>query len=528
MQDGAQQSAPEPADAEALDAARPPPVRLRVFSWARRMGDASQGPPTPLEDPLPAVGARSAGASAASPAVTPRRCSCPGNLPPPPASPSPNKGTQNPISGRRGDADGGALRAPGAPPAASGSAHPLSNPASAATSARSPSGSLLDDDTGVPPGFRSCPSPGRSPRLGGHGSHRLSSHALASIGSSAPASPDAPVSPPLKPAAAAGAAGLASFGSLVEYAPSVFGTPEARGAAAASSSIDGRAPRGGAASSGRAVSAICSLDAGAQGPGLGRSGWAPAAGCSLDAGAPGLGLRRSDRAAAAVGAHARTASASDLSGWDMAAWDAPPAANPGSPGKGFGGTGAGAAPASMPPSVFAAEASGAETLASPGTSRAHDHDPGAGSDSHSALTTLESWGSFEVPEAERCGGAGGSGSLERNIKSNAGYRSRLGSGPDPPASSLGPKRCAPGGSAASSSAARDSPESSSQRLDGGMQQPNGVLPRLSTEPKGSHARPGGGSRKGVAAARGGGVEEGRRRLAVWEAAQLSSFAQRPG
>ena len=522
VQDGAQQSAPEPPDAEALDAARPPPVRLRAFSWARRMGDASQGPPTPLEEPLPGLGARSAGASAASPAVTPRRCSCPGNLPPPPASPSPS---QNPVLGARGDADGGVSHAPGAPPAGWGSSHryliPASNPASAATSARSPSGSLLDDDSGVPPGFRSCPSPGRSPRLGGQGSHRLSSHALASYGSSVPASPDPPQSPPLKPAAAARAAGLASFGSLVEYASPMCENPRARGTAAASSLHGDRADRGSAGPSGRAMSGSCSLDAGAQGPGLGRGGRAPAASCSLDAGAPRLGLGLSDRAAAAVGAHARTASASDLSGSVMAAWDAPPDANPGSPGTG-------AASAGMPRSVCAADASDAVTLASPGTGRVCDAEPGAGSDSPSALTTLESWGSFEVPAAEHCGGARGRGSLDRTFKFSEGSRSRLGPGADWPASGPGLERCAPGKSASGSSTARDSPDSSSQRLDGGMQQPNGVPATAFTEPKGSSVRLGSGSGKGASAARGGRAEDGRRRLAAWEAAQLSSFARRPG
>ena len=522
VQDGAQQSAPEPPYAEPLDAARPPPVRLRAFSWARRMGDASQGAATPLEDPLPGLGARSAGASAASPAVTPRRCSCPGNLPPPPASPSPSK---NPVLGERGDADGGASRAPDAPPAGSKHSHPLPNPASAATSARTPSGSLLDDDTVVPPGFRSCPSPGRSPRLGGHGSHRLSSHALARYASSAPASPDPPQSPPLKPAAAARAAGLASFGSLVEYAAPTSGTPRVRGAAAASCSLDESAPRRNAASSGRAMSASCSLDASARGPDLGRSGRAPAAGCSLDAGAPGLGLSPNDRAAAAVGAHARTASASDLSGWVMGAWDAPPAANPDISGKGFGGAGAGAAPESMPPSVFAGEACGAKTLDTLGTGRVCDAKPGSGSDSHGALTTLESWGSFEVPVAEQCGGASGSRGLERGLKPSAGSRSRLGSDPDANCADA-PQHA--GGRAASSAAARNHSISSSQLPVGATEQPNGAPAVVSVQPKGGHARLGGAGARGASAARVKGMEDGRRRLAAWEAAQLTSFAQRPG
>ena len=542
MQDGAQQSAPAPPDAEQLDAARPPPVRLRAFSWARRLGDAAQGSPAPLGVPPPGLGARSAGASAASPAVTPRRCSCPGNLPPPHAGSNPNLDMHNPFPGARGDADGGASHAPGALPA--GFLHPLSNPASAATSARSPSGSLLDDDTGVPPGFRSCPSPGRSPaaspRAAGHGKHRLSSHALASYDSSAPASPSPPTSTPLNPAAGARGAGLASFGSLLEYAPQVSanGAAQARGAAAANCSLDDGALKGGAVLSGRGVGASCSLDAGAQGPGLGRCGGAPAAGCSLNAGAPGIGLGLSDRAAAyahgerqadaepvgsALGAHARTASAPDLDGWDMAAWDAPPAVDPGS--------GAAAAPADMLPSLFAVEASGAKAVDSPGTGRVLEPESGAGSDGHSALTTLESWGSFEVPEAEH--GTSGSGGMERGLGFSRGDGSRQGSVPDACVSRLGPGRCAgaphpAGGSATCSSAAQDGSESLSQRLDGGTQQLSGFQPAACMEPGGGRARLGSGGTKGARSARGRGVEVGQGRLAAWEAAQLSSFARRPG
>ena len=202
----------------------------------------------------------------------------------------------------------------------------------------------------------------------------------------------------------------------------------------------------------------CSLDAGAQGPGLGLYGKTPAASCSLDAGLPGLGLGLDDRPAAACalrgaqadgpafGAHARTASAPDLDVWDMGAWGAPPAADPGSPSKGFGGSGAVSAPAGVPLSMFVSEASGVDTRVNHGTGRVCD--PESGPESYSALTTQESWGSFEVPEAEHGGGASGSGSLDRGLNTGLGSRSRLWSGPGAPASRLGPERCAAGGPAA--------------------------------------------------------------------------------
>lgn len=422
--------------------------------------------------------------------------------------------------------------------------YPLSNPVSAATSARSPAGSLLDEDSLVP-GFRSCPSPSpsfspgfvscRSPSpspspsprprdTAPPGQHAV---ALSSLDSSAPASP----SPDAIPAAA-----LAGFGSLLH------------------GELGGR----GAARCGRPPAATCSLDAGARSSGLGfeASGGRLAASCSLDDPVSGLshsGGCVAPRGAqgngpsgqglglptATLGSHGRTSSAPLMVGWDAGGWDAPP---PPGLGGGNGDGGAAGGNFAVPPSAFCLyegvreEHSGAGGAGSVRTEAAS----AARSGPSSNLSTLLSWGSFAAPDEARGGGSAqpSAGPAERAGASVSG----LGSGSAP----SGPPIPGFGGAGDGSGAA-----------GAALGQPHVGLRRVSAHaicvPPGplsgqaavaAHARsrgamgavgdPGRGALgdrgRGTVRARGQGafgMAESRGRLAAWEAQQLSSFAQQP-
>jgi len=359
---GAADAPPDAPPEAPPEAPRPPPVRLRAFSWARRLRDGVSGAleldapsPEPPASAGPAGGGRAGGAawasagshvsawdSAPSPAVTPRRASFPcGALAPPRPFPGPDPGAAlTPVR-----------RCP------SLAVHPLPEPVSAATSMRSV-GSLLDDDA-LPAFIAPCASQSASPGPG-HPAERAgapSAHALApgSADSSAAASPM--LAPAAGAARAPDAALLASFGSLVD-------------------ALDEDAPAGG--------------------PRAQHGAMPPAASCSLGAGGePGLST-----GAAALGARGRTSSAPLLDGWDAeGSWDAfPPTPAAGEPGSGRAG-----APtcAQLPPSAFAAEAGRAG--GAPGAGNAQNPGRGPSTSASSGLPSLASWASFQAPEAAHGG-----------------------------------------------------------------------------------------------------------------------------
>ena len=306
---GAADAPPDAPPEPPPEAPRPPPVRLRAFSWARRLRDGVSGAleldapsPEPPASAGPAGAGRARGAarhaggaawasagspgrawdSAPSPAVTPRRASFPCGAP---ALPRPFPGP-----------DAGAAQTP-VRRCPSLAAHPLPEPISAATSMRSV-GSLLDDDV-LPASVAPCPSQSASPgpgplaeRAGAPGTHAL-----------APGSADSSAAALPAPAPAAGAARapdaalLASFGSLVD--------------------------------------AFHDEDAPAGGAGARHGAMPPAASCSLGAGSE----LEVSAGAAALGARGRTSSAPLLDGWGAeGGWDAfPPAPAAGEPGGGRAG-----------------------------------------------------------------------------------------------------------------------------------------------------------------------------------------------
>jgi hypothetical protein len=438
-------------------------VRLRAFSWARRLRDGVSGAleldapsPEPPASAGPAGEGRAGGAarhaggaawasagspgrawdSAPSPAVTPRRASFPcGALAPPRAFPGPDPGSAlTPVR-----------RYP------SLAAHPLPEPVSAATSMRSV-GSLLDDDAlpaGVAPCSSQSASPGPSPpaeRAGALGAHAL---APGSADSSAAASPTLALA--AGAARPPGAALLASFGSLVD--------------------------------------AFDDEDAPASGAGARHGAMPPAASCSLGAGGE-LGL---SAGAATLGARGRTSSAPLLDGWDAeGGWDAfPPAPAAGEPGGGRAGEPARAQP---PPSAFAAEAGRASGAPAAGGARNPGRDPGPNpgpsASASSGLPSLASWASFQTPEAAH---AGAVGRAPEGPGAGSGQASAVCAGP---AGARGSSRRA--GSASGAGPVHDA--------------------LLARRQQGGDA----GQRAGRGAAH---AEKAAGRLATWEAQQLMSFAR---
>ena len=591
-QNGTQQQSARPAP-EADDqpeAAQPSPVRLRAFSWARRIGEEPCQGPASLADPsrkepVAAGGAPEAASGSVlgsesltfSPAVTPRRSSCPGgSLPVAPRGRlhlDPESKFISPGATPHCVAAVAVSRTPSTQllssyPLPDPVVYPLPDPVSASNSARSPAGSLLDEDmTAAMPGFRSCPSPGRSPggsprafpaAWGPRGGSQLGSHAVAltSFDSSAPGSPalSTATNPNRDSVAAAPAAALASFGSLVD-----------------SDWLGGCA----AGRLGRAPAASCSLDAMVPEScsGLGLYDMVPLASCSLDAGVPGSDLEPCSRPAASrcrglsgLGPglassglsgsrlHMRTSSAPLLDELDMAGpnagkWDAFSVPVPVDR---TSGNCAVAGSSAVPPSAFAEQAGRVGAPASAGRVASKperaDFEPGAvtatllhtAPDNVSELTTHVSWGAFEAPEAAAQSGRPQRPAVLTHRADVPGVR------PSPaPESCCGNGCRIPEGSDVAASRGSASRDSGPAEGVGWVARPlvhapaesnpTRSLPDAQSERDGAeHGRGflGGNGKLGrwVIGERGRGPRGavGAGRLAAWEAQQLSSFAQQPG
>lgn len=593
MQNGTQQQSacPAPEADDQPEAAQPSPRRLRAFSWARRMGEEPCQGPASLTDPsqkgLFAAGGPPEAASGSvlesgslnfSPAVTPRRSSCPGGSLP--AAPwgglhlNPKSKLPSPEVTPHSVAAVAASRMPSTQllssyPLPDPVAYPLPDPVSATNSARSPAGSLLDEDMAAAmPGFRSCPSPGRSP--GGsprafpaagapRGGSQLGSHAVAltSFDSSAPGSPalSTTTNPCRKSVAAAPAATLASFGSLVD-SDWLGGCAAGRTnrAPAARCSLDAIVPesRLGLGLCDRVHPTSCSLDAGVAGSDLQLCS-RPTANRCLGMSRLELGLANSGLSGSRL--HVRTSSAPlldelDMAGPDAGRWDAFSVPVPVDRTSGKCGV---AGSSAVPPSAFVEQAGRVEGPVYAGrvASKPERADLGSGAvtptlhhavvDDVSELTTHVSWGAFEAPEA-----AARNGSPQR-LAGSIHVADLPGVRPGPaPASYLGNGCRIPEGSdvaASRGSASRDSgPEGVGWVARPLVHAPaesnlTRSLPDAQSERDGAEVGRGfrGGNGKTVLGrwapgerGRGPHGAEGAGRLAAWEAQQLSSFAQQPG